>query len=404
MKYFRTQRRKRMADHATRDLPPYVMECTRTAMLLTFTDEQLEHEYVFEKYRYSRSRRLQNKVDAVLLDDGRDKFKEVSERISELIGNYCDQGHAPAYLFRLKTLAAAIDRVKIKYGDSSKAGYRTAMDSGAETALAIQTALKYPSRRDSKEVFITPAQEEGLVAVMFLLRQSGGDGFYPSFDSEDTSVDRWLTERTLASPEDVEGNVAAFRSRRDRWREIEAKVSTGGFRMRDDNDVLCDYPDELLDRLAQIAEDDFRLWEELERYVITVHGGNSHHTMNEVLHFMGPYRTQFNIRYLAGTIPSVLRAYKCLPPMDDYSSAPGVRDQCEALLRISITSSMKLRGGDQSRFLNDDRTIKDQRLIDLLMVHPERAEEIANVIEERQTADFDLINDITSSVMGEGML
>jgi hypothetical protein len=185
---------------------------------------------------------------------------------------------------------------------------------------------------------------------------------------------------------------------------VEAKL-IDGYPGKDEHDALCDYPDELIDRLAQIMKDEYRLWEELSRYVITVSARNSYRDMNELLYFMTPFRERLNIRYLSGTILPALRSNTCLPPMDDYSSAPDhVRDQCAALLLVSITIDVGFVGDERSTRTNPFGAIKDPRLADLLMAHPERAEEIAAAIEERQTTDFDLLNDIASSAIGEGML
>jgi len=398
-----------MASYLTQHMSPYVMECMRSAMLLTFTNEQLESEYFTERHRYSR--RKYHRVSSCCLtpnDVGR-TFSDTRYRLETLIQEYCEDGHSPVYLVRLKTLAASIDRAKVKYGDPSVDGYKLAMDSGAEIAVTIQEALSNSSRNTKSEFPLTAAQEEGLSAVMFLLRQTTKNEstpvlFSPTFSPEDTSIDRWMTARVLSAPDDVEGNLAAFRDRVNRSREIGAKLVESHHDMRG-YDVLCDYPDELIDQLAQMQRDDYRLWDGLRRYVITVSSMNSQHTVNELLYFMKPYVDQLNVRYLAGTIPSVLRVYECLPPMDDYSKASEpLRAQCAALLRVGIAISTTFYGDARKPFLNNDRTIRDQRLIDLLLSHPERSEEIAAAIEERNIADFDSLVQFSSGALGNGTL
>lgn len=402
MQYFGKLRRQMMVSLVTRDLSPYVMECTRAAMVLTFTDEQLEREYVIKKYRYSRWKWLQNKVDAA--SDNQLPFSDVNHRMSELIEEYCEEAHSPVYLVRLRTLAAAIDRVKIKYGDPSQDGYQTAMDSGAEIALTIQTALKYTSHNAKSEFQITAAQEECLVAVMFLLRQSGDDDFYPSFVTDATTVDRWLTARILAAPDDAERNAAAFRDRMSRLREIELKLTVKNSEMKD-YDALCDYPDELIDRLSELMFSNFHVWDDFCRYVLTDNKRNNQQTVNEMLCFMGPFVAELNMRYLSGTIPRLLRGYECLPHMDDYSKSPeGLREQCEALLLVSIAIDTTLHGEAKTPFTKDDQTLRDQRLVDLLMARPELADTIARAVEEREIADFESLDQVSSGVLGNGAL
>jgi hypothetical protein len=291
--------------------------------------------------------------------------------------------------------------VKAKYGDPRRDGYQAASDSLAEVAFRIQQELKYTSRD------LTADQEEGLVAAMFLLRQSGGDEFRPTLSPENTSTHRWLTAKILDSPDEVEGHIAAFRDRLNRLREIFLELTVTNSRMQD-YDALCDYPDELIDRLSALMMNDFRLWNDLCRYVLTVSKRNSQQTVNEILCFMAPFVEEFNLDYLSGVIPRLLRAYKCLPPMEDYSAAPeALREQCEALLLISITrGGTKFHGEPepQTLFLNNDNTIRDQRLVDLLMAHPERARLIAKTIKERKIADFESLDQVSNSVLGTGAL
>lgn len=416
MRYFRKQRRQTLADRASRNLPSPKQECLNAALVLTFTDQQL---------RYTEAHNPKNAtlrdLPALLFerwdkdapldcygDEAHDAYA-LHNRIITLINEVCKKGLSSQYLITLKSLAATIDQVKTKYGDPSKEHYQRAMNSGAEIAEIIQDSLTSSQDADQAPL-LTAAQEEGLVAVLFLLRQSGEDEssairFTPNFNPKDTSIHRWTTAKILRSPEDVEGNIAAFRTRVERTAEVGLKSGMEDIHGMYEYDALCDYPDETIDRLAPIRNDDYRLWGGLLRYV--VREGHGYQTMNEMLCFMWPLLSRFNIWYLVATIPATLRAYKSLPPMDDYSkTADAVRDQYAALLNVTITISGEFLGetAKSEAFINEDGTIRDQRLIDLLMQHPERGEQIASLIEERQTADFDMISEVASSVIGEGNL
>jgi hypothetical protein len=394
-------RRQKMADRATRYMPAGVKECARETILLTYTDKQLR---TADRKEYIRRGLIEvlidrwdnNDVDFSIEEE--DEFQDFHYRFSNLIQAYCDDCESSVYLVRIRSIAAAFERVKAKYGDPSRDGYQGAIDSLAEIAFRIQQEIKCTSRN------LNTAQEEGLVAAMFLLRQSGGDEFLPALSPEDASTHRWLTARILDSPDDVENHLAAFHDRMSRLREVFLALTVTNASMQD-YDALCDYPDELIDRLAEFMFSDFNRWEDFCRYVLTDNERNNQQAVSEVLCFMEPFE-DFNMRYLSWAIPTILRAYTCLPPMEDYSKAPkALREQCEALLLVSITmGNTSFLGEPQASLLNNDKTIRDQRLVGLLMTHPERARTIARAIREREVADFESLNQISSGVLWNGAL
>jgi hypothetical protein len=401
-------RRQKMAHRATWYLGDG-KETMREALLLTYTDEQLRVIGSREK-----SRRGLLGLPEVIIDlwdkdevdfssENMEKLENITDMIMFMSGDYYKESRSSEYLDGLRSIAAAFERVKAKYGDPSKDGYHVAVDSLAEIACHIQRNLMGTSGNGESESPLSAAQEEGLVAAMFLLRQSGGDEFYPSLSVGDTSTHRWLTKKILASPDEVESHLAAFSDRLNRLREVFLKLTVKNSQM-EDYDALCDYPDELIDLMAEFMFNQFHAWEDFCRYVLTDNERNSQQAVSEVLLFMKPFG-DLNMRYLSGTIPRLLRAYECLPPMDDYSKATGVlREQCEALLLVSIIIGTEFHGEAKTSFINDDQTIRDQRLVDLLMARPELADTIARAVEERKIADFESLDQVSSGVLGNGAL
>jgi hypothetical protein len=359
---------------------PVFRECLAATLTLTYTDEQL--------HTYSNAR-----TDLL---------------IRETINEACDQheGNSEMYLSRLKMLAAAMSRVKAKYGDESQPGHAKAMSSGAKNISRFQSAIhlsSMPAGTEHNLEGITPAQAEMLLAVTFLHEQSGAaDVFQPVFKNfYNTSLaDFRMTRQIMERPTAAEQHASEYTERALRRRELERLFG----QTLVNNDNMVDYDEELLGQLLALKKspDGESLWFEVERHVIQRHSTDFIHTA-EVLFFMKPFLSKFGVSYLATTIPS-LHYYEELPQYEDYSKAPeDVRALCTALLRVvHAIDSLPLTHPHR---LSTDGTIDDPELMHLILEHPDRAELIADTIIQRETADPVMLRGVVESgALGAGFI
>lgn len=165
------------------------------------------------------------------------------------------------------------------------------------------------------------------------------------------------------------------------------------------------YPDDLLQRLNKAIDDDVPNMWMIDRQI---RAGLPHNEISESLYFLPRMK---NPLYIAAQKHlRSLHAYKQLPPSDDYSKeSEGVRKQCLALMTVA-KSAMYAVGEHNVFDGSEERTpyvLKDERLTDLILEYTDRATEISNIVEDRETVDPDVIRSILSSdapALSEGML
>lgn len=131
-------------------------------------------------------------------------------------------------------------------------------------------------------------------------------------------------------------------------------------------------------------------------------------TMSEVLHFALPLLEENH----SGRVREFIRGLHCypqLPAMDDYSKATTlVRQQCSALLRVAECFIMEpyydiSREGGVHPYLNGEVSgqenirIADERIIQLVIDHPDSVERILRIIVDHRTIDTEFMREIICS-------
>lgn len=118
--------------------------------------------------------------------------------------------------------------------------------------------------------------------------------------------------------------------------------------------------------------------------------GDSEESINEAVFFY----PLFEHRGIAITshILDALHHFPQLPASEDYSREDAdTVAKCTALILV-IDKLSALHGALESNW-----TIKDQRLTELVLSNPERGEQIASLIEARESGDPDLIEEVLSN-------
>ena len=107
--------------------------------------------------------------------------------------------------------------------------------------------------------------------------------------------------------------------------------------------------------------------------------------------------------------------YPTLPPCDDYSKADEyVQQQCAALLKVTSAVDTMARDGNQTMKMTavgnkSDRVaiLSDSRLIEYVIDHPQSADQIVDLIEDRGVSDYRVIHAVLHSeslALSNGML
>jgi hypothetical protein len=318
---------------------------------------------------------------------------------------------ASAFAMRLswiETLTPILKSVIAKHGDPMESGFINAMDSTSEI---INNTLEFLQFMHGDGAVANPEQQEALMAVSFLLIQSGEERvFAPHVDRAkgvalpcQTMTDGWLTIQALTRPTEAAVIAVEYHARMARRSNIASRL---GSRPAAVQDHLCDYSDELIDQIVQLRKAHDPIYATLQSMF---DGGASEASVRDIL-FFTPL-TQMDSRTSSWHIRN-LHTYKDLPSYDCYSQAPAnVRDQCIALL----TATHAVIEYNQWRYQNSDTlpmntlpmnefALGDERLVQLLLEHPHRADSIAAAIKERGSLDFDLISTVTADALSEGML
>lgn len=380
--------------------------CIAEAAMVLVNDKQLNEfsaQFSYSSKGFVIWERVLNKLDRIV-SRVNDEDQYDSEELLHLIREWVvrcveDEGGMAEFISNINRVAPVVRSVGARY---------TAIRSqGLENSDAAMTLMLTYALAGFPDLTLTREQEEGLITAVVLLRSSGDLDFMPLFVDRNLSIDYWLTRKVLATPTDTDGNIAAFHARIARAKFISEKM---GWSLDDqlmEWDFMCDYPDDLIDRLMEVKNESspYNAWDDLRRYSLIEAAHNSSDQVSELIYFMKPYTEQYRVSYLFGVIRPTLRSHKFLPPMEDYSKAPErLRDQCVALLRVNLAISDSVGKTHTGRYLSDETLIRDQRLIDAIMNHPEDAEGLATIIEERKTDNFDIISGIYRSPIGDGDL
>lgn len=303
----------------------------------------------------------------------------------------------------IETLTPILKSVIAKHGDPMESGFVNAMDSASEI---LDSTMKFLNFMHKEGAVATSEQQKALMSVAFLLLQSEsprafapyvakqGDGAPPS----QRSTDAWLTVQALTRPTEAATLASEYPKRIARRKYIADQIDEYYTTVQDH---LCDYSDDLIDQIAQHHKSRTKMYSALE---MAIDAGASESAVRDIL-FFAP---QLQMGLLAsGVYIMNLHTYEDLPTYDCYSQAPTeVRDQCLALLTVShaIIEHNRDRNHNRTQLRFKNHTIGDDRLVKLLLEHPNRADSIAAAIEERGSVDFDLISVVTTDSLSEGLL
>jgi hypothetical protein len=265
----------------------------------------------------------------------------------------------------------------------------------------IGQVLTFLQQRSIPE--LTDQQKGALVAVYFLLTKHWTPDSYPDefpkrlHPGSRLTSGRWLTEYTLAHPENPDAVYRAYLERSDRRKFLARIFSTAGNTIAPDAlpEIMCDYTGDIIQKMHEIALGDYNGFIVLRNLA---NDGITEIQMKETI--VLPQK--------AGSIPftrtaraaAALRNYEAFKSHPDLTHAgPEMMQKCMAMIKVGSTAAEYA-----SAFMSPEDTIADVRLVNLLLEHPERADDLAGLIKERGTADFDFLTDITSNVLGEGAL
>lgn len=310
---------------------------------------------------------------------------------------------ASAFAMRLswvETLTPILKSVIAKHGDPMESGFVNAMDSTSEI---INNTLEFLQFMHGDGAVANPEQQKALMAVSFLLIQSEEERvFAPHVDRAkgvalpcQTMTDGWLTIQALTRPAEAAVIAVEYHARMARRNDIASRLNV---RPASVQDHLCDYSDELIDQIVQLRKSHDPI------YYATLQGmfdqGASEASVRDIL-FFTPL-TQMDSRFSGWHIRN-LHTYKDLPSYDCYSQAPeAVRDQCIALL--TVTHAVIEYNQNSDALPLNEFALRDERLVQLVLEHPHRADSIAAAIKERGSVDFDLISTVTADALSDGML
>lgn len=299
---------------------------------------------------------------------------------------------------QIDLVTASLEKVIQQWGDPAKIGHKRALGS---TGTIIENMVHFLMHSVPWNE-ITEAQRENLIAVSFLRLQYGEDADHPlvpRFEwntAAHVSVSGWLTAKAL-SGEDPEDILHEHSMRSVTKGNIDRMLGIGTV-----PDNMCDYSDEVLTELVKIRQT--KIYRFIQRSVIEA--GATENTVREVMLFssilgLAPHEFQITLS---------LHKYKALSRHYDYTLAPhAVRDQCVALLTVAcamngVYGSNGLGNEFHKRFNPHHGTLTDERLIQLLLDHPMRADRIATAIRERNVYDFESLEQLSDTVLSEGML
>lgn len=301
-------------------------------------------------------------------------------------------------LDHIERLSTMLHEVEDKWGDASFAGYARAANSALDIILPVAQLCIVSAPWLSA---ITVDQQRTLLAVSFLRIQRSEDisevalkMSYVRSGSVPVNPNQWLHAKALkgGDPGDI---IREYEDRAER-RMVIGKV----FNIFTVPDQLCDYPDDLIDKLLSIRGT--RLFSLLFQYHLKE--GVPESWVREAIRFGNNIGSPRDTRQLLEFVKILSRhPYSpWLPVFDDYSRAPSpVPEQCEALLSVATAY------GDASQprdYLGVNCIIKDERMVQLLIKHPERGDRIATAIRERHIYDFESLEQLSETVLSEGML
>lgn len=264
---------------------------------------------------------------------------------------------------------------------------------------------------DNSSPAMNDQQKGALVSVYFLLTKNWTPKYpYPSDfptwkDHQPQTSGKWLTELTLAHPEDPDYLYHRYIGRIDYRNHIAEIFSIGYNPIAPDKlpEIFFEYSTELIDAIRGISTVDMDDYDALREVAAA---GASEMQMKEIMRFPAQINSfdnylKMNISYPEGIrFAATLRKYEAFQQYPDLALIePPQMQQCMAVLNVSIMCAKYA-----SEFLRPDKTIGDTRLVNLLLEHPERAEDLLPIIKERRTASFDSLTSITNDVLGDGTL
>lgn len=167
---------------------------------------------------------------------------------------------------------------------------------------------------------------------------------------------------------------------------------------------LDDYSDELLGKLDEAR---LNLIPGFGLVGTSVSRGESEDEVSEQLYFFR--ETSDMVYYSARHLVESVHYYPQLPASVDYSKeSDGVREQCSALMMVS-RASVNISYGVDEVFdrSKGEYVLRDQRLVEFVIAHSDKAVLLSDFIRTHRTLDVDLLAEFANSeskALGTGLL
>lgn len=159
--------------------------------------------------------------------------------------------------------------------------------------------------------------------------------------------------------------------------------------------ALEDYSDELLGKLDEARSD---LAPGLRLVGTSLSRGETENDLSEQLYFFR--ELDGSMYYAARHLVDSLHHYPQLPASVDYSKeSDEVRAQCSALIAVGRVSS-NLGGYGVDEVFDSSKgeyVLRDERLVELVLAHSDKAVLISDFIRSRRTLDVDVLTEFVSS-------
>lgn len=384
MGIIRNLRKRSAIKRLTRDLSSPAKECL--AVLLTaFTDERFSS--LVEHFEGSSMRHLSEASSL-----GREHHN-LMDRLQSFIHDALDS----AELFPSLAEAVRIMAAVVKERDPDGSRYPESQRRRPEDIVWYADYF----RRLPESV--TDEQKHALVTVTFLTHQRDvGDGthaFRPDADPHGSKIsyDKVITDRIMANPTaDLTAIAEEHLNRTTRRVELQERFKEDFYY----SDNICDYPEHILQRLERIRNEQHRKYWLSALDLISLPEMTAE-AMERLLSLSGELVDHHKLYYLHAMSKTV----------EDY---PEIKDSHEStpeelwqrrvsLLHVAVT--IHFHHHDRSTRLLRGNRITDQRIINLLIQHPEHRDVIIDIIKERKLCDYDQIESaLQMGALGSGTL
>ena len=377
--------RKRSAiKRLTRDLPSPEKECL-AVLLAAFTDERFS--ILVEHFEGSSIRHLSEASSL-----GREHHN-LMDRLLKFIYDAPDNAGTFPSLSEASRIMASV----VKKHDPDGSRYPESQCHRPEDIIWYADYFR------SLPEPVTEEQKHALMTVTFLTHQRDTEyetrAFRPDADSYHSKISysKIITDRIMADPTaDLTAVAEEYQNRTTRRVELQERFNEDFYYA----DNICDYTENILQCLERIRNEKHRKYWLSALDLISLPEMTTE-AMERLLHLSGELADHHKLYYLHAMSKAV----------DDYPeiknaerTAPEVMsERCVSLLHVAVT--IHFHHHDRSTRLLRGNRITDQRLVNLLIQHPEYRNTIIDIIKERKLCDYEQIESaLRMGALGIGTL